>query len=135
MPSRRLILSYPPDVVQKPVTYELIKDYDLRVNILKARILPREGGRLVVELSGHKENLESGLAYLAGLGIEVKTLVREIKLDPDKCCHCTACVPLCPTGALAVDREDWQVSLDHDKCVLCETCVKVCPYRAIDILF
>ncbi|MBW1713255.1 MAG: 4Fe-4S binding protein [Deltaproteobacteria bacterium] len=135
MPSRRLILSYPPDVVQEPVTYQLVKDYDLKINILKARIRPREGGRLVIEISGQKKDLEAGLAYLTGLGIDTRTLVRDIRIDPDKCCHCTACVPICPTGALQVDRDDWQVSLDHDKCVLCETCVTVCPYRAIDLLF
>lgn len=135
MPSRRLILSYPPDVVQEPVTYLLVKDFDLKINILKARILPREGGRLVMELSGLKKNLESALAYLASLGIEVKPLVREVRQDKDKCVSCTACVPLCPTGALHVEGDGYEVVLDHDKCVVCETCVTVCPYRAIDIMF
>ncbi len=135
MPSRRLILSYPPDVVQEPVTYQLVKDYDLKINILKARILPREGGRLVMELSGRKTDLESALAYLASLGIEVQTLVREVRLDKDKCLSCTACVPLCPTGALQVEEDGFEVILDHDKCVVCEVCVTVCPYRAIDIMF
>ena len=96
MPSRRLILNYPPDVVQEPVTYQLVKDYDLKINILKARILPREGGRLVMELSGLKESLESALSYLSSLGIEVKTLVREVRQDKDKCLSCTACVRSAP---------------------------------------
>ncbi len=135
MASRRLVLSYPPDVVNEPVTYQLIKNYDLKVNILKARILPRRGGRLVMEITGGKEALQSGMAYLAGLGIDVQTLVREVRIDPDKCLHCTACVAICPTGALEVDRQTWEVSLDHDKCVLCESCVPACSYRAIDIYF
>ncbi len=135
MPSRRLILSYPPDVVQEPVTYQLVKDYDLKINILKARILPREGGRLVMELSGRKDSLESALTYLASLGIDVKTLIREVKQDKDKCLSCTACVPLCPTGALHLEEDGFEVVLDHDKCVVCEVCVTVCPYRAIDIMF
>jgi L-aspartate semialdehyde sulfurtransferase ferredoxin len=135
MPSRRLILSYPPDVVQEPVTYQLVKDYDLKINILKARILPREGGRLVMELSGKKDSLESGMSYLASLGIEVKTLIREVKQDKDKCLSCSACVALCPTGALHVEEDGFEVVLDHDKCVICEVCVTACPYRAIDIMF
>lgn len=135
MPSRRLILNYPPDVVQEPVTYQLVRDYDLKINILKARILPQEGGRLVMELSGDKNGLESALSYLSSLGIEVQPLVREVQQDKDVCLSCTACVPLCPTGALHVVDDGWEVDLDHDKCVVCETCVSVCPYRAMSIQF
>lgn len=135
MANRRITLNYPPDVVQEPVTYYLVKDYDLKINILKARILPREGGRLIMELSGSKDRLDAAMAYLAGMGIEVKPIVREIRLDPDKCLSCSACTAICPTQALAVNPETWEVDLDHDKCVLCESCVAVCPYRAIDIYF
>lgn len=135
MPSRRVILSYPPDVVQEPVIYLLVKDYDLKINILKARILPREGGRLVVEMSGSKDRLEGAMAYLASLGIDVKALIREIIVDPDRCLHCTACVPICPTGAMELDPDSLEVSLNHDKCVVCESCIPVCPYRAIESRF
>ena len=134
MPSRRVILSYPPDVVQEPVTYNLVKDFDLKMNILKARIHPREGGRLVMELSGQKDRLESGMNYLASLGIEVRPLVREVRLDPDACVSCTACVPHCPTSALSQERESWQVTLDHEKCVVCEACVPACPFRALEVM-
>lgn len=135
MASRRLTLSYPPDVVQEPVIYHLVKDYDLKVNILKAKVLPREGGRLILELSGNREALDAGMAYMAGLSIDVKPIVREIRVDPDKCLSCSACTAICPTQALHMDMETWEVDLDYDKCVLCESCVSVCPYRAIDIYF
>jgi len=135
MVNRRIILSFPPEVVQEPATYFLVKDYDLKINILKARILPREGGRLVMEVSGLKERLEAGLAYLASLGIEVKPLIREVKVDPDKCVHCTACLPMCPTGALSQDPDSLEVVFNADKCVVCESCVKACPYRAVEIFF
>ena len=135
MSSRRLILSYPPDVVQEPVIYRLVRDYDLLVNILKARIRPQEGGRLVLDLSGEKDKLDSALNYLTSLGIQAKTLVREIAVNEEKCLHCTACVPICPTGAMELDRETWTVSLNHDTCVICESCVNVCVYRAIELHF
>jgi len=135
MSTRRVILSYPPDVVQEPVTYKLVKDYDLKINILKARIRPREGGRLVMEISGNRQRLEAAMAFLSSLGIAVKAIVREIRIDSDLCLHCTACVPICPADALELDRETWEVSLNHDKCIICETCVDICPYRAIESHF
>ena len=58
---------------------------------------------------------------------------QEIKHKEDRCTSCTACVPICPTGALDVDRECWLVSYDAEKCVVCLSCVEVCPYKAIDI--
>ncbi len=135
MANRRVALTYPPDAVQEPVTYRLVKDYDLKINILKARIRPHEGGRLIMELSGKKEKLDSAMAYLASMAIDVTPIIQEIRVDPDKCVSCSVCTAICPTGALALDRESWEVSLDHDKCVMCESCVLVCPYRAIDIYF
>lgn len=134
MAVKRLILEYPPDVVEEPIIYLLVKEYDLKVNILKARIRPRQGGRMIIELSGDKAALEAGMNYLTGLGIRTQPLVRQIQLDKDKCVDCTACLPHCPTGALHLE-EDKSVALNVDRCVVCETCVTICPYRAIEILF
>lgn len=41
MAKRRLVLTFPPRLVEEPITYRLIKDYDLVVNILKAILLHR----------------------------------------------------------------------------------------------
>jgi len=38
MKKTRIVLSFPPSNVEEPVTYRLIKDYDLVVNILRASI-------------------------------------------------------------------------------------------------
>jgi len=46
---------------------------------------------------------------------------------------CTACVPICPTGALDVDRESWTVSFHAEKCVVCLSCVDVCIYNAVEV--
>ena len=57
MIKRRLVLAFPPEMVEQPVTYHLIKDYELMVNILRANVTPNEEGRLVVEISGEKKDL------------------------------------------------------------------------------
>ena len=133
---RRVVLTFPSTLVNEPVTYHLVRDYDLEINIMRATVRPKEAGRLVVEMSGKKKMLDDAFDYLEHLGVTVDPMVQEVRYLTERCHHCTACVPICPTGALDVDRQDtWQVSFDASKCILCESCVPVCPYRAIAIEF
>lgn len=135
MKEKRIVLTFPPKLIEQPIVYNLVKKYDLMVNILRANITPKEQGRLVIELSGKKSDVDAGMAYLAGLGIEIQSLAQDIKWHEKKCIHCTFCVPTCPTGALQVDEESMQVSFVKDKCIACELCVKVCPYNVVEIQF
>ncbi|MDY0042565.1 MAG: 4Fe-4S binding protein [Desulforhabdus sp.] len=135
MAVKRLILNFPAHLVDQPVTYQLIRKFDLRVNILRARITPREEGRLMVEVSGRKSSLEAGLGYLAELGLAVEPLAREVTWHQERCIECSACVSICPTGALSVERSAMHVSFLGDKCIACELCVHVCPYKAMEIVF
>ncbi len=132
---RKVILTIPNALVEEPVTYNLIKKYDVMVNILKAAIRPKESGRMVVELSGKKRNMERGFKYLQGLGVTIEPLAQEIRHLSERCVHCSACVPHCPTGALSLNKATMEVSFQGDKCILCESCVLACPYRAIEIHF
>ena len=105
MPKKRVVLTFSPTLVSQPVTYHLVKDYDLMVNILRGVVTPNEESGLVVELSGAKHALDDGMKYLAETGIHVQSLAQDIRWHEDKCTHCTACIPSCPTSALAVDSE------------------------------
>ncbi len=135
MRKKRVVLTFPPNMIEQPIAYNLIKDYDLMVNVLRGNITPREQGRLIVEMSGSKKNIDAGMNYLSGLGVEVQSLAQDIKWHEDKCTHCTACISTCPSKALDVDREEMTVSFVKDKCIACELCVKVCPYKAVEIQF
>ena len=105
------------------------------VSILRANITPREQGRLVIEMSGEKKNVDTGMSYLSGLEIEVQSLAQDIKWHEKRCIHCTFCVPTCPTGALYREPEGMLVAFDKDKCIACEICIKVCPYNVVEIQF
>ena len=133
MKKNKVVLSFPEKFSEEPVIYNLVADFGIRVNILRASIDPGKQGRMVVEMSGEKENLRQGLAYLKGLSIEIEPLEKEIRRLEDRCTSCTACIPHCPTGALAVDRRSWQVSFDAEKCVVCLSCLEVCIYRAMSM--
>ncbi|MCP4650067.1 MAG: 4Fe-4S dicluster domain-containing protein [PVC group bacterium] len=134
MGKKRIVLTFPHDLLDKPITYSLIKEYDLIVNILKANITPNELGVLVLEIEGQKQNLENGLAYLKKVGIEIEPLIQDIKWDEQKCTHCTKCVTVCPTGVFVVNRDTMQIEFNKNKCIACGLCVTLCPYRAVEIV-
>jgi ferredoxin len=134
MQKKRVVLTFPPTLVGQPITYHLVKDYDLMLNILRATVTPNEQGRLVVELSGLRKQLDDGITYMKGLGIEVQSLAQDIKWHEDKCTHCTACIPACPTQAMSVNRDTMEVSFNKERCIACELCIPVCPFRALEVL-
>lgn len=130
-----LTLRFPKKVVNEPITVNLVKDFDLTFNILKATIYPRKEGFMVLELSGHRKNFQKGVRYLKGLGIKVESIGQDIKRDEDKCFHCGACTAVCPTGALYIKRPEMEVVFNKDKCSACELCVVACPARAMQVKF
>lgn len=130
-----MILSFPPRLIQEPVTFHMVRDFDLEVNILRATVRPRERGRMVIKVVGSKENLDRAFEYLEAQGVQVDALVQEMRYNPELCVHCTACTAVCPTGALAVDPESREVSFDPSKCIICESCIPACSYRAVESQF
>ncbi len=135
MQKKRVVFNYPPHVVEQPVISKLVKDFDLTVNILRAHITPKEEGRLVLEITGKRQALESGLHYIKELGVEVQPLAQDVRWYEDRCTHCTACVSICPPKALEVNRTTMEVSFKREKCIACGLCISACPYQAMEILF
>lgn len=132
---KKLALTYPRHLVSEPIISNLAKDYDLVINIIKAKITPDEEGRLDLEVSGEKYNIDKAIQYLKKVGVEPQPLIQEITWNPEKCTHCTACVPLCPVGAFEIDKKERVVHFNDEKCIACGICVQACPYKAIQILF
>jgi len=128
-----LYLKFPPDVVDKPVVYKLVKEFDLVFNILKATITPGKEGIMILELQGTPENIKKGLDYLKSIGIEVKSISQQIIKNEELCIHCGVCAAVCPTGALYLDRSSFEVKFDPEKCSACEFCVSVCTTKAMEV--
>jgi ferredoxin len=135
MLKKRIVLTFPHEFLDKPIVYKLVKDYDLVFNILQARITPREEGLMVIELCGRKEHLADGVKYLEANGVTIQQLEKDVTRDEDACTQCGACISVCPTGALSVNRETMAVEFNSAKCVACELCVKACPPRAMKVQF
>lgn len=135
MPNQKLVLTFPPRLVREPITYHLVKDHDLRVNIVRASISPDEAGHMVVELDGTKDQVRGGREYLERVGVACQPLSRGVMWREDRCVHCTACVSVCPSNALYMDRTSMKVAFDSEKCIGCELCIPVCMYGAMEIHF
>jgi len=133
MLKKGLVLRFPPEIVDQPIVYRLVKDFNLVFNILKAMITPGKEGIMILELSGDRENLEKGLNYLKDVGVDVKTIAQQVAKKEEVCIHCGACTAVCPTGALFVDRQTFQVIYDPEKCTACGFCVSACITKAMEV--
>jgi L-aspartate semialdehyde sulfurtransferase ferredoxin len=133
--SKKIVLHFPKRLVDQPIIYRLIKDYDLGFNILKASITPAEEGLMVLELSGQRENYDRGIEYLATTGVKIQSLSRDITRNEARCTSCGACITICPTNAFEVDSETRQVVFHNERCVACGQCIKACPPHAMEIHF
>ncbi len=135
MVKKRLVLRFPHELLDKPIVYKLVKDFDLVFNILQARITPKEEGLMVLELSGKKEDYAAGVKYLKDNDVQIEPLSKDVTRDEDVCTHCGACVSVCPTAALVVSKDTMMVDFDPSKCIACELCVRACPPRAMLVKF
>lgn len=132
---RRIVLHFPNEMLDKPIVYVLVKEFDLVFNILKATIIPGEEGVMALELSGTEEALEKGTEYLRERNVRIEPLKRSVTRLDEKCHHCGLCTSVCPTEALCIIRPSMEVSFDSDKCVVCGACVDICPAHAMTIEF
>ena len=54
-------------------------------------------------------------------------------IDKSKCVDCGACVSLCRTDAIIMDKKSKKISFSEDRCIRCLVCVDGCPFGAISI--
>lgn len=132
----KILLKFPKALTSEPITYNLVKNYDLRINILKASVNFNIEGRLLIELEGLEKNIKRGISYLRQLGIKVNTDATSTEIDFDKCIGCGTCVAACEVGALYLDAsQNNKLIFDAKKCMECMHCIKACPSRIIKSVF
>jgi ferredoxin len=131
--SKKIVIRYTADIVDQPIIYQLVKEFDLVLNILKARIFPRRDGVIVLDLRGARENFDKGIRFLKEKGLKVEPLSKSVSQNQDKCVHCGACTSFCPASALFFEGPSQRVLFDPEKCSGCELCVSACPARAMEV--
>jgi L-aspartate semialdehyde sulfurtransferase ferredoxin len=131
----RLVLNFSTELADTPVTFSLVKDFGLSINILKAEILPGRGGELLIEVEGTKTGISQGVEFLQNKGVIVEGVEKRIKFKDDDCVSCGACTAVCFSDSLIIKDPDWKLEFDSAKCVVCGLCVKACPLKLFDISF
>jgi len=107
----------------------------MTVNILQAKFKPNLGGKLVLEIRGEKGKIDKGLNFVRQLGVGVELLEQEVLWDRERCIDCGACISICPTGVLCLDKVTFKLNFNYNKCIVCGYCVEACPLGAIKIIF
>jgi ferredoxin len=134
--TKKLMLFFPECETEQPIVYYLVKDYDLMINIYRARVTPDEEGFLVLDVTGEEQNISRGIEFLKSLKIQVNEDVKGLTWNSSKCIQCGSCVPHCPTNALSIpDRNTMELVFKSNECIECLSCIKVCPYGAVTSLF
>lgn len=133
MTSKRFVLTFPPDATGEPITYNLIKKYDIMVNIVKADVTPGKIGHLVMEMTAPSKVLKEGMEYIRQQKVECEPIEKKISYREDLCIHCGACSAVCFAGALTMEHKTAELSFDPEKCVVCELCLTSCPLKLFSI--
>ena len=133
MAKKRIVLTFPEKIVTKPITYQLVKKYDLKFNILRAEITAVIEGKILLEIEGTKEKVDEGIEFLENEGITIQDAAKDIVLDKEICINCGVCPSLCITSALEMNPRTQELVFNKDKCILCGFCQNSCPVNAIKL--
>ena len=77
MPRIRLRLTFPPELIQEPIVYRLVKDFDIVINIRRADV-KADHGWIALELEGDEGALERGVTWLKDKGVQVDPIERDV---------------------------------------------------------
>ena len=132
MTKRKFLLDFSPTIVNQPIIFRLVKDFDLMLNILRAGIDER-GGYTVMEIDGKPSQIKKGVTFLENCGVEVKELNEYVSKDEEKCTSCGACISICPAEAFEMMKETYKVEFHKDRCIACGLCIDVCSPNAMKL--
>ncbi|MBM3674290.1 MAG: FeS-binding protein [Actinobacteria bacterium] len=75
--SVRLHVSFPEELVDRPMVYEMVKAYDVVPNIRRANV-EAHSGWIILELAGERAQLDAAIAYLQDVGCTVNTMEGDV---------------------------------------------------------
>ncbi len=130
---RRVNLTFPQQAVGIPVSYRLARDFNVAANIIRAQVAPNQLGKMVLELQGDMDQIDSAIDWMRSLDIIVSLESKEITIDEDVCVDCGLCTGVCPTQSLTLNPHSFRLSFNRSTCSVCEQCIVTCPVDAIAV--
>jgi ABC-type methionine transport system ATPase subunit len=73
----RLFVSFPETLVDRPLIYEIIKEFDVVPNIRRANVEDRSGW-IILELVGAHDVCDAAIDYLENLGCTVNRMEGDV---------------------------------------------------------
>jgi len=70
MAKRRVMFTFPPELIDEPIIYNLSQQFKVVTNIRLADISENKGW-VVLELEGEEDNIERAIAWVTAKGIRV----------------------------------------------------------------
>ena len=132
---QKYILSFPSIAIEEPVAYNLVKQFDIKINILRAEITAGEEGNLLIDMEADELSLNKGIEYLTAHNIKIVTFIKQISFKEELCVHCGGCTSVCFAGALVMNKITWELQFNGSKCVACGLCIKACPLNLFTLQF
>jgi len=77
MPKRRILLTFPEDLITEPVIHTMGTRYGIVTNVRRANVEERMGW-VILEVDGPEEALDAAVAYAANLGVEVNEMSGDV---------------------------------------------------------
>lgn len=77
MARKRVHLTFPEDLVQEPVLYNLARRFEIVTNIRRANVEERFGW-VILEIEGDDATLAQGLDYMRGLGVQINEIAGDV---------------------------------------------------------
>ncbi len=74
MVKRRVIFTFPPDLVKEPIIYNLGQQFKVVTNIRRADVSQSKSW-MVLELKGVEKEIEDGIAWVTSKGVRVDPVV------------------------------------------------------------
>ncbi|MET0627856.1 MAG: NIL domain-containing protein [Acidimicrobiia bacterium] len=73
----RLFVSFPEELVDRPMIYEIVKRFDVVPNIRRANV-ESHSGWVILELQGDEEQRAAAIGYLEGVGCTVNAMEGDV---------------------------------------------------------
>jgi L-aspartate semialdehyde sulfurtransferase ferredoxin len=77
MERERLFVSFPEELVDRPMIYEMVKQFDVVPNIRRANV-EAHSGWVILELTGVDDQLDAAITYLEGVGCTVNRMEGDV---------------------------------------------------------
>ena len=77
MAKRRVMFTFPPDLIKEPIIYNLGHKFKVVTNIRRADVSESKGW-VVLELEGEDKEIDKGVAWVAGKGVRVDPIAGDI---------------------------------------------------------